>query len=161
MSETGRSCGKNSSHWKVWLKGLDRNPIVDVVGEILMAEVESDCDEVEGEEDCEDLPMPTIESGMDLPPPIDEDRQVEPALYHEQSQGGSTKSKLGQSEVHADRDCLESSATELPSGHISAFRHEFLTVARTRHAKFLGVDLNEVSEYQLSRTSFGFRPFRE
>ena len=85
LSETGRSCGKNSSHWKAWLKGIDLNPIVDVVDEILVAEMESDCDEAEGEEDSEDLPMPTIESGTGLLPPIDEDRQVEPALDHEQS----------------------------------------------------------------------------
>ena len=92
MSETGRSCGKNSSHWKAWLKGLDLNPIVDVVDEILVAEMESDCDEAEGEEDSEDLPMSTIESGTGLPPPTDEDMQVEPALDHEHSKGGSTKS---------------------------------------------------------------------
>ena len=44
-------------------------------GDILVAEIE-------GGEDCEDLPMPTIESGMSLPPSADEDMQVEPALYH-------------------------------------------------------------------------------
>ena len=47
-------------------------------GHILAAEIET-------EEDCEDIPMPTIESGMGWPPPADEDSQVEPALYHEQS----------------------------------------------------------------------------
>ena len=36
--------------------------------------------------------MPTIESGMVVPPATDEDTQVGPALYHEQSQGGPTKS---------------------------------------------------------------------
>ena len=83
LSETERSCGKNSSHWKAWLKGLDLNPIVDVVDEILVAEMESDCDEVGSEEDSEDLPMPTTDSGMGLPASTDEDRQVEPAVYHE------------------------------------------------------------------------------
>ena len=74
LGETGRSCGNSSSLWKAWLKHLDLNPIVDVVGEILVAEIESDCDEVEGEEDCEDSPMPTIESGTGWRPPTDEDR---------------------------------------------------------------------------------------
>ena len=45
LRETGRSCGKNSSHWKSWLEGLDLSPDVDVVGEILGAEIESDCEE--------------------------------------------------------------------------------------------------------------------
>ena len=34
LSETGRSCGKNSSHWKAWLKDLDLSSIVDVDGEV-------------------------------------------------------------------------------------------------------------------------------
>ena len=67
--------------------------IDDVHGrDILVAEIES-------EEACEDIPMPAIESGMGLLPSADEDRQVEPALYHEQSQGGSTQSKLEQSVI--------------------------------------------------------------
>ena len=79
--------------------------------------------------------MPTIESGMGLLRPADEDRQVELAFDHEQSQGGSTRSKLEHSEVHReDRDCSESSAAALPLSHISAFREELLSDARTRFA---------------------------
>ena len=44
LRETGRSCGKNSKHWRSWLDGLDLSPDVDVVGEIFVAETESDCD---------------------------------------------------------------------------------------------------------------------
>ena len=58
------------------MKDLGLSSIVDVAGEVLVAEMESDCDEVEGEEDHEDTPMPTNESGMGLPPPTDEDRKV-------------------------------------------------------------------------------------
>ena len=62
----------------------------------------------EAEEKCEHTSMQTTESGMVLPPATDEDRQVGPALYHEQSQGGPTKSKLKQSEIHDGRDRFES-----------------------------------------------------
>ena len=92
--------------------------------------------------------MLTIVSGMGLLPPADEDRQVEPALYDEQSQGGSTQSKLEQS-------VSESSAATMPVGHISGFRYELLTEARTWFAKFLGVDISEVDEHRLSRASLG------
>ena len=106
-----------------------------MVGEILVAETESDCDEIEGEENCEDIPMPTIESGMGSLPPADEDTQVEPALYHDQSQGGSTQSKLEHSVIRGrapeNQECSESSATTVPMRHISAFKFESLTEART------------------------------
>ena len=83
LSDTGRSCGKNSSHWKAWLKDLDIGSIADVDGEVLVAEIECDCDEDEAEENCEHTSIPTTESGMVLPPAIHEDRQVGPALYHQ------------------------------------------------------------------------------
>ena len=53
------------------MDNLDIGADIDDVhgGDILVAEIE-------GEEDCEDIPMPTIESGMGLPPPADEDRQL-------------------------------------------------------------------------------------
>ena len=81
------------------MDSLDIGADIDDVhgGDLLVAEIE-------GEDDSEDTPMPTIESGMGLPPPADDDTQVEPALYHEQSQGGSTKSKHEQSEIHVDYD---------------------------------------------------------
>ena len=87
--------------------------------------------EIEGEENRADTPMPTIESGRGSCPPADEDRQVEPAPYHEQSQGGSTKSKREQSEIYVDHDCSGSSATALPLRQISAFRKEWLFEARS------------------------------
>ena len=37
LRETGRSCCKNSNHWKSWLAGLDLGPDVDMFGEILAA----------------------------------------------------------------------------------------------------------------------------
>ena len=79
------------------MDSLDIDADIDDVhgGDILVAEIDSG-------EKSEDMPMPTIESGMGLPLPADEDRQVEPALYHEQSQGGSTQSKLEQSEIHCE-----------------------------------------------------------
>ena len=95
---------------------------------------------------------------MGLPPPADEDRQIELARYHEQLQGGSTQSKLEQSVIEGcvPKDQVsDSSAATMPMGHISAFRYELLTEARTRFAEFLGVDISEVDENRLSRTSLG------
>ena len=40
LKETGRSCGKNSNHWKSLFAELDLSPDVDVDGEVLVAEVE-------------------------------------------------------------------------------------------------------------------------
>ena len=110
-----------------------------MVGEILVAETESDCDEIEGEENCEDLPMPTIESGMGLPPSTDEEPE------HSVIRGRAPE----------DQECSESSVTTVPMGHISAFKLELLTEARSRFAKFSGVDVSEVDEHRLSRTSLG------
>ena len=64
MEETGRSRGKNSSHWKAWLKDLDIGAIDDADGEILVAEIECDYDENETGEDNTHIPMPTNESGL-------------------------------------------------------------------------------------------------
>ena len=62
------------------MDSLDTGAVVDDVhgGDVLVADIE-------GEEDHEDIPMSTVESGMKLPPRADEDRQVEPALDQEQS----------------------------------------------------------------------------
>ena len=105
----------------------------------------------------EHISIPTTESGMVLPPATDEDRQVGPALYHEQSQGGPTESKLKQSTEYLNgvQQFFVESSTDLPQGHISAFRYELLTEAKARYAKFKGIDPSEVSECQLSRTSLG------
>ena len=65
------------------MKDLDLSSIVDVDGEVLVAEIECDCDEDEAEENCEYTSMPTTESGMVLPSATDGDRHVGPALYHE------------------------------------------------------------------------------
>ena len=74
---------------------------------------------------CTESPMTSLESGMGLPPPADEDRQVEPALDHEQSQGGSIRSKLEQSvtegSIPEDRGCSGSSAATMPMGQSQRF----------------------------------------
>ena len=109
--------------WRAWMDSLDIGADIDDGhgGDILVAEIK-------GEEDREDLPMLTIGSGMGLPSPAGEDRQVELAPYHEQSKGGSTQSKFEQSvtegSIPEDRGCSESSAATMPMGHISAVRAE-------------------------------------
>ena len=40
-------------------------------------------------------------------------------------------------------------------GHISAYRAELLIEAGTRFAKLIGVDVGEVDEQRLARTSLG------
>ena len=131
MEETGRSCGWKSSYWKAWFEGLDLNLDVNENCEVLVVEIED-------EDDCEP-PMMTLESGMGLPPPADEDRQVGPVLYHDHSQGGPTQSKLDHGLVpREDQRCSETSTGVPPMGQITALRAEPLIEAKTRFAKFIG-----------------------
>ena len=91
-----------------------------------------------------------------MPPPTDEDRQVGPALCHDHSQGGPTQSKLDHGLVPCeDQRCSETS-TGVPSmGLISAFKAVLLIVARTMFAKFIGVDVCDIDEQRIARTSLG------
>ena len=62
LKEIGRSSGWNSNYWGAWMDVLDLGIDVDDGrgGDIRVAEIEN-------EENCEYIPMPTIESGMGLP----------------------------------------------------------------------------------------------
>ena len=84
MKETGRPCGKNSSHWKSWFTKLDLSLDVDVDGEVLVADIESDCDECDCDDFVSDTGSPLI---------TDDDRRLGPADHDQQSQGGPEKSK--------------------------------------------------------------------
>jgi len=145
LKETGRSCGKNSNYWKSWFAKLDLSLDSDIDGEVLVADIESNCDEC----DCDD-----IVSDTDSPLITDDDRRSGPADQDQQLQGGPDKSK--HFEVMVDEITKSVfDADEPPVGHISAFRAELLTEAKSRFAQFKGIEVSEVSEEQLSRTSLG------
>ena len=75
------------------------------------------------------------------------DRQVGPALDHENLQGGPTQSKFDHCLVPREDQRRSETSTAVPStGHISAFRAELLIEERTRFAKIIGVDVGEVYE---------------
>ena len=89
LKETGRSCGRNANNWKLWLEGLDLNPDVDEKCEILVAEIEDECDG--DERDCDNYTREVSVAGSPLF--TDDDRRSGPAGQDNQSQGGPGKSK--------------------------------------------------------------------
>ena len=84
FEETGRSCGNNSSYWKTWFAKLDLSLDVDVDGEVLVADIESNCDECDCDDFVSDTGSPLI---------TDDDRRSGPADHDQQLQGGPDKSK--------------------------------------------------------------------
>ena len=87
LRETGRSCGNNSTHWKSWFEGLDINVGADETCEMLVAELESDCDECDRDDYARDV------SVVGSPLFTDDDRRSGPAEQDHQSQGGPGESK--------------------------------------------------------------------
>ena len=84
LKETGRSCGRNSSYWKSWFAKLDLSFDSDADGEVLVADIESNCDECEVDDIVSDTDSPLI---------TDDDRRSGPADHDQQLQGGPEKSK--------------------------------------------------------------------
>jgi len=177
--------GWKSHYWKNWVDGLDLYDDSDVGCEVAVADDDGDdiaddrfiSDVIEGyiDEDpaVEDarLPMLTHESGTGLPPPADDDRHVRPALYHHEQQGGLTKSKLHCRSVHFEGEsCSEGSTARdegppdrwrcdrhCASGHISEFSDDMVFNARRNFARFRSLDINDVGEQDIEKTSLGVR----
>ena len=75
----------------------------------------------------------------------DDDRRLGPADHDQQLQGGSEKSK--HFEVLVDKTTENVyDANVPPMGHISAFRAELLSEAKSRFAQFLGIEVSVVRE---------------
>ena len=80
--------------------------------------------------------MTTFESGMGLPAPADEDRQVGECPTQSDELGGPTQSKLYHALFPREDQRFSETTTGVPSmGHISAFKAVLLIEARTRFAK--------------------------
>ena len=118
---------------------------VDVDGEVLVADIESNCDERVRDDFVSDTGSPLI---------TDDDRRSGPADHDQQLQGGPDKSK--HFEVMVDEITKSAFDADVPPvGHISAFRAELLTEAKSFFVQFQGIEVSEVSAERLSRTSLG------
>ena len=105
LAETGRSIGWTCNSWKAWMSGLDLGSSVDE--EVLVAEIESDCDECDRDDYAREVSV--------VGPPLftDDDRRSGPADHDQQSQGGPEKSK--HSEVVVNEITKDVYAADVPS----------------------------------------------
>ena len=128
------------------MSGLDLGLCADA--DVLVAKIESHCEECDRDDYAREV------SVVGSPLVTDDDRRSGRADHDQQSQGGPAKSK--HSEVVVDETTKDVYDADVPPmGHISAFRAELLTEAKSRFAQLLSVEVSEVRDQRLSRTSLG------